>query len=72
MSWNYRLCSYTLDGEVFYGIREVYYNEDGSIKGVTPASTDEWTTPDEVRGTLDMMRAATDEPILSLDTLEDR
>ena len=66
MSWNYRLCSYTLNGETFFGIREVYYNGDGSLKGVCDASTDEWTTPDEVSRTLDMMRAATKLPILVL------
>ena len=67
MAWNYRLCRYTVDGYVLFGIREVYYNEDGTVKGTCSASADDWENADDVRGTLDLMREAVEQPILIID-----
>jgi hypothetical protein len=64
--WNYRLCQYTVRGTVLFGIREVHYNDDDTMKGVTRASIDDWETADDVRGTLKMMRSAVKQPILIL------
>lgn len=35
MSWNYRVMRREFAGEVSFGIHEVYYNEDGSIRNWT-------------------------------------
>ena len=66
MSWNYRLCQYTVDGATLFGIREVYYNDDGTIKGTTRASADDWERPNDVRSTLERMQRAIEEPMLVL------
>ncbi len=71
MSWNYRVCSYTVDGQTLYAIREVYYHADGNVKGVGAALTGDWTTPDDVRETLDRMRSGCNLPVLSIDSLLD-
>jgi hypothetical protein len=65
--WKYRLCSYTVDGETLFSIREVYYKPDGTVRGIVIASTEAWTTPQEVAKSLDLMRAATELPVLQLD-----
>lgn len=36
MTWNYRIVKQAkIEGEETYGIHEVYYNDDGSIQGIT-------------------------------------
>lgn len=37
MSWNYRVMERQVAGEESYIISEVYYNEDGTIRGCTPS-----------------------------------
>lgn len=67
MHWNHRLIKYTLpDGEVLYSIREVFYEEDGSLMGYVE-------DPDGVQGNslrevskyLTWMRKAFKSPVLS-------
>jgi hypothetical protein len=85
--WNYRICRKKCQSEhrehpvYFYGIYEVYYNEDGSIWATTenPTSlgvdqyvelgdTEQWAL-DEIKGGLDKMVIALTKPILDLDTI---
>lgn len=35
MSWNYRLVKRTHNDKVFYGIHEVYYDDQGNPKSIT-------------------------------------
>lgn len=86
--WNYRICRKSVRSEhrehpiYFYGIYEVYYNNDGSIWAVTEnpvglgvdryseeeSETEQWAI-EEIRGGLDKMLKATCSPILDLDTV---
>ena len=69
MSWNYRVCSYTTNGETLFGIREVYYDTDGRVKRVAAASAGDWTSAEDVKRTLEMMLKACDLPVVPLDSL---
>jgi hypothetical protein len=64
MSWNYRVCQYTANGTVLFGIREVYYNADGTVKTARPPSVDDWESVDDVARTLELMRQAMSQPVL--------
>lgn len=65
MSWNYRVCKYKSGEETLYGIKEVYYESDNvTIKGISKASVDNWTTEKELHGTLLLMTKALEKPIL--------
>jgi hypothetical protein len=83
--WNYRLCKQTTKTSntgviVSYGIHEVYYNEDGTIWGVTENPTtigfDEFEIKDSgvvfeyASDTLKKIQLALTKPILDLDTIE--
>lgn len=35
MSWNHRIVKETIDGEERFSVKEVFYNEDGSIMGIS-------------------------------------
>lgn len=85
--WNYRICRKKCQSEhrehpvYFYGIYEVYYNDDGTIWATTeePVSigveqyvelgdTEEGSLK-EIEGGLDKMRMALTKEILDLDTI---
>lgn len=86
MSWNYRICKKTLEGNnhvaVVYGIHEAYYNDNGEIWGVTEnpimVLTDIVLDLDEkeedavkdLKETMRYITKALEEPILDLDTLK--
>ena len=69
MSWNYRVCRYRKNGETLFGIREVYYDARGRIKGLTDASVDDWETHTDLKGTLTLMAKALDRPLLDEERL---
>lgn len=35
MSWNHRIVKETIDGEEQFSVKETFYNEDGSIMGIS-------------------------------------
>lgn len=70
MSWSYRLCRYTLDGETLFGLREVYYESDGRARGFTSASVDDWASADEIKRTLRRMLGALQRPVLTIAGLD--
>ena len=62
MTWNYRLVKHddtppkTKSGEyVYYGLHEVYYNDDGSIYLYAPDAEVVGDSPEEMASTLQMM-----------------
>jgi hypothetical protein len=66
MSWNHRVMRQHFDsGEVHYGIREVFYDEDGTVKGWTAEPVDpHGESVDGLRECLQRMLAALDKPVL--------
>jgi hypothetical protein len=74
MSWNYRVCksTYTAEAnsEVFFEIREVYYNKAGDITAVTENAVGvvgEDTS--EINRVLEKMQLALSKDIVDLDTI---
>lgn len=88
MHWNHRVCKERCKGRpdiTTYTIREVYYNDDGSITGVTEDAIgvyadDEFYHPEplpserevvgEMKVTLERMLRALEKPVVDLDTIE--
>lgn len=71
MSWNYRVTRRTVQDEVAYEIREVYYSVDGKIKmWSTHAMAPFGETKDELKQNLEQMMSCLTEPVLDLDTDE--
>lgn len=63
MSWNYRIV--TRDGGASYGIHEVYYHLDGTIRVWTEEPNAPFgEDPRELREELEMMLRATERPYL--------
>lgn len=64
MSWNYRIV--TLDNGVTFGIHEVFYNFDGSIRMWTETSVKPFgDTPEDLREEVKYMMQAFDKPALT-------
>lgn len=68
MTWNHRVIKHEKDGEVWYTLHEVFYDDDGSIKGwtqdaIAPLSE----TRDGLYWVLDKMREAVAKPVLKED-----
>jgi hypothetical protein len=74
MTWNYRLCKQTYKNEVgydevFYEIREAYYNKAGEICAVTERAQSVYgETIDGVKQCLEWMQVALQKDIIDLDT----
>ena len=66
MTWNYRVVHHLMDETDYYGIHEVYYDEDGRPQNVTVDPMDVgWE--ESVKGvaqTLKWMRKALKQPVL--------
>ena len=73
--WNYRIMrrkGYYGDGEVHYGIYEVYYADDGSVDGWTDRPMEpNGQTLDEIEGDMIYMKMAFDHPVLDYETGKD-
>ena len=79
--WNHRVCKETHDGSIIsYEIREVYYNEDDSIWGVTTDDISVYAdivfedfTEEEVlnqlKEVIDCFKKALEKPVIDLDTI---
>lgn len=66
MSWNYRIMKRkTSESDFEYGIYEVYYNDDGSVKCCTENSmTPVVDSPEGLKYELEIMLKAFDQEIL--------
>ena len=71
MGWNYRVVKHVKgdgtppNGDTDYGVYEVYYNEDGTVRGWTErAVSPGGETPKEFRGSLMLYTAAMKRPVL--------
>jgi len=70
MSWNYRVISRTVDGETFYTIHEVYYDDNNDIEVYStepmyPCGND----IEELMGDIDYFGEALSEPVLKWEEL---
>lgn len=77
MTWNHRVVrrfypNTHMDDSMLYEIYEVYYNEDGTIEGLTedPISISEESI-DDLRATVDRIKKCLDNPIIDYDTLKE-
>ena len=77
MTWNHRVVKYETrnlfgDPDVGYAIHEVFYNNDGEIRGMTADAVRPWgDTKEELREELLRMLAALDRPDVDLDENDD-
>ena len=64
--WNHRILQETLPtGELWFSIRETFYNDDGSIYAYTEQPIDvSGYSVDEIRETLQWMLTCLDKPVL--------
>lgn len=73
MTWNHRVVRAVQNGEEGYSIREVFYNDDGSISMWTKDPIDPYgETLDGLRLTLERMLECLDKPVLDEQELEAR
>lgn len=77
MSWNYRVSKrihkhpYLHDPEILFEIREVYYDEDGGIRGIGETSDIIGHSLQEVKDTLQKMMECCDKPLIDYNTGEE-
>jgi len=65
-TWNHRVVKTVYkDDYVYYGIREVFYNDDGSISGYTESAVNVMGEEiDDLRQTLEWMLSCLDKSVL--------
>lgn len=68
-TWNYRLMKHENDkGEVFYGVHEVYYDENGDIEGWSEESVSPVKeSVDELKEELERMMMSFEKEMLDYD-----
>jgi hypothetical protein len=73
VSRNYRLCSchMPLPFGTLWGIREVHYFPDGTVKGTRSVTFDRYSSPARFEEMLARMREALDQPVLPIETYDD-
>ena len=72
MTWNHRLIRDTKDGETWYGIHEVFYEDDGEPNGCTvEAVSVVGETVDECKEILEWMIAACSKPVIEMQYFRD-
>jgi len=65
MSWNYRIVEACEFDYSIFTVREVYYNDDGSIKSISETGiTPYGETKGELREDINLMLKAFDKPVL--------
>lgn len=75
MSWNYRLCKETYsagtqDEELGFTIREVYYNDDGTISSYSENPISPYAhSPEEMKWVLEKMQESLNKEVVDLDLL---
>ncbi len=68
MSWNHRVMRFSNDSEEWFGVHEVYYHEDGRLRGYTTEAVNVMgETVEELRAILERMLASLNKPILTAD-----
>lgn len=71
MSWNYRVVKHEDEHEVWYGLHEVYYDEEHNPDGFSEKPIDpRGTTVEELRGDIDLMLQAFNRPVLDYGELD--
>jgi hypothetical protein len=69
--WNYRICREMIDGDFFFSLREVYYDEDGNPNGWTAEPVDfAGDTWKDVAEGISLASGSIGTAILDLDTRE--
>ena len=73
-TWNYRVCKETYgkntnDEEVYYSIREVYYDGDEIASVTENAVGVSGSTIDEIKYSLEKMQLALNKDVVDVDTL---
>lgn len=72
MTWNHRVMRGVAYGETFFSIREVFYDDDGTVQNWTADPIDPYgETLDELKTCLEQMLAACDQPVLDAETGEE-
>lgn len=77
MSWNYRLTKeiirnkYLTEPEIIYGIREVFYNENGDISGFSEEPDIISDSIDGMKDILTKMLESCDRPLIDYNTGEE-
>lgn len=76
MSWNYRITKeirhhkYLHEPETLYGIREVYYDENGDISGMSEMPDIIGESIEEIKNILNLMIGCCDKDIIDYNTGE--
>lgn len=68
--WNYRVIKRVENGETLFDLQEVHYDDEGTVYGYSDASVTSWDTLENLRGTLELMRQAFDQPVMDETTHE--
>ena len=74
MTWNHRIMRHTdsPDGEPYYALHEVFYDEEGGKPGWTKDPVNILgESPDEIRETLERMLRALDKPVMDYESGEE-
>ena len=72
MHWNHRILKTVVDGEVSYGIHEVFYDDDGSLMGCSEEPIGIVSeTIEGCRRDLKLMETAFKKPVLEKKIFED-
>ena len=77
MGWNYRITKeirhhkYLHEPETLFGIREVYYDENGDISGMSEMPDIIAESVDELKNTLEKMTECCDKSVIDYNTGEE-
>ena len=77
MSWNYRITKeirhhkYLHEPETLFGIREVYYDENGDVSGMSEMPDIIAESVDELKNILEKMTECCDKPVIDYNTGEE-
>lgn len=73
MTWDYRVIKYNTNGNVYYKIHEVYYNEKGEIELYTEEPIEpHGDTLEELIKDIEFMAEATKKPVISKKELDEK
>ena len=64
MSWNHRVVTETLDGDLFYGVAEVYYDDNGTPWGYCYVTLSAYMDSDELKVDAERIINALQQPSL--------
>jgi len=64
MSWNHRVMKHHDCGETWYGIHEVFYDEEGKVENCTYDADITGESLEDLKRTLEWMLVCLDKPVL--------